>query len=273
MSMSPLLYSLEQCMRIALVVSELENPGKGGPVPEWAAEYAVARIDYALGCWLALGSDQTMAFSRKDEVINAAVADLQRLIERRPAEKDARKWMKRRDIQQSQVGGATTPGLVDELIRGYLRAYPKTVTVFTDKDLARFPRAQLADRSEVPGGPSRGPAPVIVWAPLRHARESKAGACTLGKLLGPNSFPNVHAQTPDHVTAGQEGDPSVGTPESVTQQFLPNSFLPNSFPPGPVTGSHLRTVTCTSCGESARSVVDPGESAYCKHCDTGYTAA
>ena len=68
----------EQCLRIALTVSELAEPGKGGgEIPAWAAAYAVARIDYALDCWLALGSDQAMAFSRKDEVINAAVADLQ----------------------------------------------------------------------------------------------------------------------------------------------------------------------------------------------------
>ena len=88
--------------------------------------------------------------------MNAAVADLLRLIERRPAEEDARKWMKRRDIQQSQVGGATTPFLVDELIRGYLRAYPRTVTVFTDKDLVRFPGPAHRPVGD-PGGGGHGP--------------------------------------------------------------------------------------------------------------------
>ncbi|HLI37921.1 MAG TPA: DUF3987 domain-containing protein [Streptosporangiaceae bacterium] len=245
----------EQCMRIALVVSELENPGKGGLIPGWAAEYAVARIEYALGCWLALGSDQTMAFSRKDEVMNAAVSDLLRLIERRPAGKNERKWMARRDIQRSQVGGATTSFLVDELIRAYLRAYPGTVTVCTDKDLVRFPRARLADRLEIPGGPSRGPAPVIVWAPLRHAPQPKRTHYALRKLSGPDSLPNIGLHVPDHVSAGQPNDPHAGTPGTATRQFLSDSFLPDSFPPEPDTDSNVRSAV--SAASSRRDDPEP----------------
>jgi hypothetical protein len=264
----------EQCMRIALTASEQENPGKGGPVPGWAAEYAVARFDYALGCWLALGSDQTMAFSRKDEVMNAAVADLLRLIERRPAaEGNARKWMTRRDIQRSQVGGATTSFLVDELIQGYLRAYPRTVTVFTDKDLARFPRALLADRSEVPGAPSRGPAPVLVWAPLRDRQEPRYEQVHIRETVGPDSLPNVHIQTPDHKTTGQRDESDARTPITPPDSYPPDSYSPDSFPPRPVTGSHLRMVPCPSCGTADQTAVEPGERAYCKHCETEYIAA
>ena len=263
----------EQCMRIALTVSELENPGQGGLIPEWAAEYAVARVDYALGCWLALGSDQTMAFSRKDEVVNAAVADLLRLIERRPAEGNARKWMTRRDIQRSQVGGATTSFLVDELIRGYLRAYPRTVTVFTDKDLVRFPRATLADRSEVPGAPSRGPASLIVWAPLRDRQDPPTVQVHIGETVGPDSLPNVHIQTSDREAAVQRDEPSVRTPITPPDSYSPDSYPPDSSPSRPVTGSHLRTVGCPSCGTVDETAVPPGERAYCKYCETEYIAA
>jgi hypothetical protein len=153
----------EQCLRIALTVSELAESGKDDrEIPAWAVVYAIARVDYAVDCWLALGSDQTMAFSRKDEVINAAVADLLRLIERQTAGPDGRKSMSRRDIQRSNVGGATTPYLVDALIFAYLRAYPHTVTVFSEGDLAKFPAALLETRTS-----GRGPAPVIVYAPRR----------------------------------------------------------------------------------------------------------
>lgn len=271
----------EQCLRIALVVSELESPGKGGEIPAWAATYAVKRVDYALGCWLAIGSDQTMAFSRKDEVMNTAVSALLRQIERRPAGEDGRRWMTRRDIQQSQVGGATTPALVDELIRAYLRAYPRTVVVFSEKDRARFPAARFADRSEMPGAPSRGPAPVIVFAPLRSA---EAGEYTLGKLLDPTVSASVHSHSGNQKDAGQSVTPSAAGAKKGTQQFPSNSFQPNSFQAARATGSDVtttpggiakgqRTVTCTSCGTVARTAVEPGETAYCKQCDSEYTAA
>jgi hypothetical protein len=157
----------EQCLRMALTVSELAEPGKGGQITAEAAVYAIARVDYSLDCWLTLGSDHTMAFSRKSEVINAAVADLLRRIERRPAGPDGRRFMCRRDIQRSQVGGATTSYLVDELIRAYLRAYPGSVIVCTENDLAKFPAARLVDREEMPDGGRRGPAPVVIYAPRR----------------------------------------------------------------------------------------------------------
>ena len=95
-----------------------------------------------------------------------ALADLLRLIERQPAGPDERKSMTRRAIQQSHVGGASTPYHVDELIRAYLRAYPYTVIVFTDGDHAKFPAARREERS---GG--RGPAPVIVYAPRRGRQQ------------------------------------------------------------------------------------------------------
>jgi hypothetical protein len=253
----------EQCFRIALSVSELEYPGKGGEIPEWAARYAIARVDYALGCWLALGSDQTMAFSRKDEVINAAVADLLRLIERRPPGADGRRWMTRRDIQQSQVGGATTPALVDELIRAYLRAYPKSVMVFTDKDFLRFQAARLADRSETPGGSTRGPAPVIVLAPLRSRNPSE---CTLPKLLDPTVSQNVHSQESDQKIAGKSAASSPGASGTAVQQFLSNSFRPNSIQPASSTESDDVTL-CALCSEPLHpALVAAGENTH-PNCD------
>ena len=38
-------------------------------------------------------------------------------------------------------------------------------------------------------------------------------------------------------------------------------------------GSQLRTIACPSCGETARSAVEPGEPAWCKTCEAEYTAA
>jgi len=233
----------EQCLRIALVVSELAEPGKGGEIPEWAAAYAVARVDYALGCWLALGSDQTMAFSRKDEVINAAVAELLRRIERRPAGPDGRKWMTRRDIQHGQVGGATTAALVDQLIISYLRAYPRSVLVCSDRDLARYPAARMVDRSQMPGGGGRGPAPVVVLAPLRS---QDAGEYTLLETVGPTVSQSVHARSRSRKTAGEGAEPSPDDPRSASRQFSSDSFPPDSFPPAPVTPGDDVTL-CALC--------------------------
>jgi hypothetical protein len=218
----------EQCFRIALVISDLENPKDRAEIPEWAARYAVARVDYSLGCWLALGSDQTMAFSRKDEVLNDAVASLRRLIERRPADGQGRRWMSRRDIERSQVGGATTGILVDGLIRAYMYAYPGTVTVFGDAGLARFPRARVADRSEFPEAGQRGPAPIIVMAPLRSGG---MGECTLRKLSGPDSFRSVHSRAPDRENAGQDDASSANGQRMSPDSSPPDSSRPDSFRP------------------------------------------
>ena len=46
----------EHCLRIALTAAESEAPGKGGDIPRWAVDYAIARVDYFAGCWLAIGS-------------------------------------------------------------------------------------------------------------------------------------------------------------------------------------------------------------------------
>ncbi len=222
----------EQCLRIALSVAESETPGKGGNIPVWAVLYAIARVDYSLGCWLSLGSDQVMAFSRKDEVLNAGVADLLRAIEARTPGTDGRRYMTRRDIQMSQVAGATTPPRVDELVRAYLSAYPGCVIIFSDKDQAKFPGARKLDRAAAPAGHARGLAPVVVYAPPRRLQVvSVAPQRTLGKLLDPTVSQSAQAAGASNENAGQSDEDESGSPQTAIQQFPSNSFQPNSFPP------------------------------------------
>jgi hypothetical protein len=156
----------EQALRLALVAAESESPGQGGSVPVWAMEYAIARVNYAIDCWLALGSDQVMAFSRKDEELAKGVSELLRRIESRTPDPNGRKWMTRTDIARAKINGARTPGLVDQLIMAYSAEMPGTVHVYSDASQAMFPRARLRDRADCPAG-SRGPAPVVIYAPLR----------------------------------------------------------------------------------------------------------
>jgi hypothetical protein len=217
----------EQCFRIALSVADSEEPGGSGDIPLWAVEYAIARVEYSLGVWLALGSDQVMAFSRKDEVLNAGVADLLRAIEARTAMADGRKYMTRRDIQMSQVAGATTSVLADTLIRSYLSAYTGCVTVYSEQGLNRFPAARLLDRSEAPPGSSRGPAPVVVWAPARRAQITPGTSQRpLRETVGPTVSGKCTDSLPPDEPAGQGAAADPGDSRKLLGDQPSNSFHP-----------------------------------------------
>ena len=189
-----------------------------------------------------------MTFSRKDETLNAGVAGLLRAIEARPAERfpGGRKYMTRREIQESQIAGATTPVLVDALIKAYLDAYPKCVTVFSDNALVNLPGARLEDRSQCPSPSQRGPAPMIVYAPRRGEPISVTAPRTppvyTWETVGPTVSHVYMGDVPNGEDAGQgvSGD-SEGT-QTITQQFPSNRFHPT------VSGAS-GDPRCASCGE------------------------
>jgi Protein of unknown function (DUF3987) len=219
----------EQCLRIALAVAELSGPGAGGDIPLWCVQYAIARVEYALGVWLALGTDQVMAYNRRDEVLSRAVRDLLTRIEQRPETIGGRHYMTRAEIQTAKVAGAVRPGQVDELITAWLAHFPLCITVYSERDKGKWPGARLADRTDCPLPARRGPAPVIVWEPRRRAAPRLTDhPDTDGKLLtsGVSRLPTD--RSPDSGSAGQRlggpTDPGPETPESGPVRRYPSGI-------------------------------------------------
>jgi len=236
----------EQCLRIALIVAEIAAPGAGGDIPLWAIQYGIARVEYALGCWLALGSDQVMAFSRRDEILSRGVDELRRQIESRPMPECGRRYMTRREIQRAMVGGARTPQQIDDLLRAYCEELPGCVTVYSESGRVKYPRARLAQRAEHPDPPKRGPADAVVWAPRRVAATPQRADEKLSALT-------VFSLPADRVATTQIAGQSV-TVDLKTGEKL------SATPPA---DSYLLTVSgadeATGDGDEWRSVPPPDD--------------
>jgi Protein of unknown function (DUF3987) len=257
----------EQAMRLALVMAELAEPGAGGGIPPWCAEYAVARVEYALGVWLALGTDQVMVYSRRDEVLSRGVRELlTRIQQRQPDPESRRRYMTRADIQAAKVAGAVRPDQVNELIGAWLAQFPRCVTVYSERDKGKWPRAVLADRAACPAKSSRGPAPVVVWEPRRTAQTLPR---TDGKLL--NSGVSVagtdegeHQESP----GGGHSRATLACPET------PESGPFRSFDSG-VSGPGWpasETGPCSRCGQPCHRY-GPGSRTLCDTCQGRPTPA
>lgn len=107
--------------RIALALAEGLAPGKGGALPPEALDGAVALVDFTLGCWRALGEDEALALSRRDEVLDLAVDRMAAWIERRGQPATSR------DLQRAKVGGARTAKQMAAVIERYEERFPGTV--------------------------------------------------------------------------------------------------------------------------------------------------
>lgn len=237
----------QQALRIALVIAESLNPGNGGPVPVEAVKCAVAIMDYCIEVWRALPGNSTMITSRREEVMDSAYRRLLAWLETRPASAaglpegtDPRPGATRRDLTQWIH---ESPEKIDDLIATYRRRWPSCVIVVK---------------------PKRGPSSTWLYAPPR------ADVFESRKLLRqqfPDAGEDIHpkGETAAQATGGRSPETVASTVADPTQQF------PATVSEGP--GEGLRTVACPSCGTTDRTVVEPGETAYCKHCDSEYTAA
>lgn len=235
-----------QALRLALVIAESNDPGKDGQVPVAAVKSAIAIMDYCIRVWRALPGNSTMIASRREEVMDTAYRRLLAWLETRPLEtrglpegSEKRHGASRRDVM---LWLHESPEKIDDLIAEHKRRWPGCVVTVK---------------------PPRGPVGVWIYAPPR-------GDVQASPELSRQQFADasVHPST-EHETAGRSRP--ADTPETVarivasdTQQF---SATVSGAPAG-----GLRTFACSSCGTAWRTVVEPGETAYCKECDTEYTA-
>lgn len=107
-----------QAARVALVLAESIEPGKGGPVPPEAMTGAVAVTDYVINCWKALPESQTLALSRRDETLDRAVDQLRAWLE------DHGGQATRRELMRATVAGCRTATDLDALLERYRATYP-----------------------------------------------------------------------------------------------------------------------------------------------------
>ena len=131
--------------RIALVLAELDHPGRGGEISRDVLERAAEIVAFTLDCWRALPEHNLgLGLSRRDAILSTAVGKLAAWLEERPERRAAR-----REIQRACVAGARKASDLKALLDEYEQTYPGSIT-----------------EDEPPGG---GRSTIVVVAPRRKA--------------------------------------------------------------------------------------------------------
>lgn len=145
-----------QLGRITLALAEASKPGAGEPVGEELVHRAAQIVNFVMDCWRALPEQGGFALSRVDETLDRAIPRLIAWLE------DHGGKASKRELQRSHVAGVRTAADLTKLLTRYEQRYPGTLTT-----------AQ----------PKRGPATVVVSAPVRRSStkvspdgDSKGGA-------------------------------------------------------------------------------------------------
>jgi hypothetical protein len=112
-------------LRLALVLAEVDGPGKGGNVPPEVIERAVAWVDFTLNCWRALPDRDILAISPRDRVLDEGVDKLRVYLEEHGG------TITRRELQRRRVAGVRTSAQTDALLMQYEATYPGTVETST----------------------------------------------------------------------------------------------------------------------------------------------
>lgn len=212
-----------QAARIALVLAESQHPGQQDgvtSVDEMTMLSAVQVVDYVMDVWRAMPEHGTLALSRRDEVLDAAVDELAAWLERRGG------MATRRDLQRARVAKVRTPAELDSLLHRYEQVYPGSV------------------RTERTG--ARGRKGIAVYAPRRGnavSPESPVGTSPV-TVTGDNSGDQSKETTPD-VSAGREnvttvtetvaaGDSSSGDSSPVTVTATNGDRTSSGWPAGSI---------------------------------------
>jgi len=110
-----------QAARIALVLAEGIDPGRGGPIPPEALEGALALIGFTLGCWRALEVGTGLRLTARDARLDAAVDELRVWLEQHGG------VALRSRLAQAHVAGVRSSRDLDTLLTAYGQVYPGTV--------------------------------------------------------------------------------------------------------------------------------------------------
>lgn len=237
----------QQALRIALVIAESLNPGRGGPVPLKAVKCAVAIMDYCIKVWRALPGNSTMITSRREEVMDSAY---RRMLD----------WLESRPESNAGLpeGSKPRPGASKRDLSRWLHEPPQKINELIAEHRARWPGSVISVKG------TRGPETVWLYAPPRADTQSPP-------KLSRRQFPDEYEHASDGgETPGQDAselptETVAGTVADAARQF-------HATVSGGAAGG-LRNVTCPSCGTTERTAVEAGETAYCKQCDSEYTAA
>jgi hypothetical protein len=112
-----------QCARVALALAESLRPGAGGPIPADAMTAAVAIVDYAIGCWRALGEATGPGLSRREEVLDERVDRLRAWLDQHGGRATYR------DLRRACVAGCRSASDLDAVLARYEATWPGTITV------------------------------------------------------------------------------------------------------------------------------------------------
>jgi hypothetical protein len=116
-----LLKADQQAARIALVLAESIEPGKGGPIPPEAMESAIAIVDYCMAVWSALGDGTTAALSTAEQRSIQLAEKIREWLDRKGGSRTAR------EILRANVGGIKTMSLLTTVLDVYEEMYPGTI--------------------------------------------------------------------------------------------------------------------------------------------------
>lgn len=133
-----------QVARVALVLAETIDPGKGGLVPPEAMTAAVAIVDFVMDCWRSLPEEAGPGLSRRAEVQDSRVERLRAWLEDRSDRQAAKQ-----ELLRAQVAGVRVAAELDELLTRYVATYPGTVAT-------RRSGAKGGRPATVVSAPSRG---------------------------------------------------------------------------------------------------------------------
>ena len=248
-----------QALRISLVIAESMNPGADGEMPADAVSCAVAIVDYCISVWRALPGNSTMTVSRREDVMDTAHRRLIAWLETRPP-----------CTEGLPEGSTPRPGASRREVQLWLHESPKKLNELILEHRDRWPDCVVPVKSDHGGRPT-----VWLYAPPRGFVQAP------GAMLPQHrSEASIHP-SPEGKTAGQKPKGTskktvAGTVAETAQQFGATVSWDDpgaaATPAAPRRLAAVRTVACPSCGTADETAAQPGERAYCKHCETEYTA-
>lgn len=272
-----------QCARIALVIAESceHNPKQyassdRGGISLDAIKAAIALTDYVMDCWKALPGSRVLTLSMADEKLSDAAQELFGWLENRPkgteglAEgSEPRARAARRDIQRARVGGAVTEMALISMLHAYDARWPGNIVSIPQ------------------GGKGGGRPRVFCYFPKRAANKT---ADTPIDVTVTSIGASTHLESSDESAGQKDGlvtdrchrsmsqiDVTGSAVTSIRAETPPVSDEPGADSEGRATDraatvTGLHDVGCTECGAVLRTIVEPGESAYCNKCGTEFVA-
>lgn len=227
------------CCRVALVLAETMDPGRGGPIGADIIDRAAQVVEFTIDSWRAMPEHGNgLGLSRRDQVLSQAV---QRLV----AYLDAHGGQAtRRELLRGHAAGVRKAAELDALLTEYEQVYPGSVTIET---------------------PAQGGRPTtVVRSPRRAPTAPKpSGAYPVSPVATPICAPDVtpHGYAKNGGSGGgdtEHGDTGLATPNQDPHDLATNA------PENTATAS--ARPHCGTCGRTLIARRDRGD-LHCPACE------